>query len=132
MNFEGVKAITIPEGVVKKIMRGSDVLWQASSIVRGDLVYNLEIATSLSGDAVHVKYSTECLNSDGTAVLGETKIVMIESVDDCDVLRGHYAEVEINLRDYVYYIPQEATFTTKGSLLFTDYVASIAYPMVIV
>ena len=28
IDFTGVKAITIPEGAVKKIMRGADVLWE--------------------------------------------------------------------------------------------------------
>lgn len=28
MNFDGVKSITIPEGNVKKIMRGDEVLWE--------------------------------------------------------------------------------------------------------
>lgn len=28
MNFEGIKNITIPEGSVKKIMRGSEILWE--------------------------------------------------------------------------------------------------------
>lgn len=29
MNFNGIIAITIPEGVVKKIMRGDECLWEA-------------------------------------------------------------------------------------------------------
>ena len=31
MDFTGVQAITIPEGPVAKIMRGSEVLWEKPS-----------------------------------------------------------------------------------------------------
>lgn len=50
IDFTGVKAITIPEGSVKKITRGSEVLWEKpiSSIV----VFNKSVSVFYSGKTI--------------------------------------------------------------------------------
>lgn len=124
IDFTGVKAITIPEGVVKKITRGSEVLWQASGIVRGDPVYNLTLGASYG--SLKITYATECVNNNGTLALGGTSAtVSASSASQCEVIRGHYVMVS----NVVYYIPTEATFSYVGNNFNKSYAASIAYPM---
>ena len=127
MDFTGVKAITIPEGVVKKIMRGTEVLWEAkaeSGIVMGDAVYNLVLGASYM--SLKITYATECVNNNGTLALGGTSsTVSASSASQCEVIRGHYVKVS----NVVYYIPTEATFSYVGNNINKSYAASIAYPM---
>lgn len=47
IDFTGVKAITIPEGSVKKITRGSTVLWEKPTVSQGYIVVFPE--TTLTG-----------------------------------------------------------------------------------
>jgi hypothetical protein len=69
MDFAGVKAITIPEGSVTKIMRGSEVLWEKPPA---------------TGIAVHISFSdqdgatTRFLGELGTLTVGEITITAAE------------------------------------------------------
>lgn len=131
IDFTGVKAITIPEGVVKKITRGSEVLWElsvpSSGIVMGAAVTNLNLGSGWG--SMSVTYATECVNNNGTLELGGTTTTLkASSAGDCEVLRGHY----VNISNVVYYIPQEATFSYDGNNINKSYATSIAYPMMIV
>lgn len=130
MNFDGVKAITIPEGVVKNIMRGSEVLWEAkapeSGIVMGDPVTGLVLGSGYG--SMSITYATECVNNNGTLALGGTTTTLrASSAGACEVLRGHYVKIS----NVVYYIPQEATFSYVGNNINKSYDASVVYPMMI-
>lgn len=136
IDFTGVKAITIPEGVVTKIMRGAEVLWEgkipeepdvpSGGIVRGEPVYGLVLGASYG--SLKITYATECVNNNGTLELGgTTNSVSASSASQCEVIRGHYVMVS----NVVYYIPQEATFSYVGNNINKSYDASIAYPMMI-
>lgn len=67
MDFTGVKAITIPEGSVTKIMRGSEVLWEKPSsggeytfIDSIDLAGNQVLTTAIkpkSSDYIHIDFA---------------------------------------------------------------------------
>jgi hypothetical protein len=130
IDFTGVTAITIPEGVVKKITRGTEVLWEVKvaegGIVMGDPVYGLVLGASYG--SLSITYATECVNNNGALALGgTTQTVKASSASQCEVIRGHYVMVS----NVVYYIPDEATFSYVGNNINKSYDASIAYPMMI-
>lgn len=130
INFEGVKAILIPEGVVKKITRGNEILWEAkapeSGIVMGDAVSNLTLGASYG--SLKITYATECVNNNGVLALGGTiTSVSASSANQCEVIRNHYVMVS----NVVYYIPAEATFSYVGNNINKSYASSVAYPMII-
>lgn len=107
MNFSSLKAITIPEGNVKKIQRGDMVLWETPS-------------QSLSGMSVSIKYKSKTTQSGtNTATYSFTVTVSgipVEYVQSFGVKMYYYATASLI---------RETVKTVTAELFDPDYTSKV-------